>query len=191
MQKTINLQVLLKYTRVKNTELPLFAKVWSLYKKSFPPEERRQLRTQKKIMDNPLYHFETIADNDEFIGFILWWDFENIRYIEHLAVLPRLRSKGYGQHIIKRFTSKPTHPILLEVEHPNTEINKRRINFYKRIGFVINEYKYKQPPHKKRGNFVPLILMTYPNIISKGDVNFFCQQYREHASAYNYTPVVH
>jgi Acetyltransferases len=177
---------------VKNTEHPLFSKAWNLYKKSFPPEERRQLRTQRKIMNNPLYHFEIIiADNDEFIGFILWWNFENIRYVEHLATLPRLRGKGYGQHILKRFTSRPETPILLEVEHPYTDINKRRICFYQRLGFVVNEYEYKQPPHKKSGNYVPLILMTYPNVISKENIELFCQQYSEHASVYNYMPVVH
>ena len=180
---------LMKYTRVKNIEHPLFTKAWNLYKKSFPPEERRQLRTQEKVMGNPLYHFEIIADNDEFIGFILWWNFENVKYIEHLATLPQLRGKGYGQHILKRFTSKPETPILLEVEHPHTEINQRRINFYQRIGFAVNKYEYKQPPHKKCGNYVPLILMTYPNILSKENIRLFCQQYREHASVYNYIPV--
>ena len=180
----------MKYTKVKNIEHPLFTKVWNLYKKSFPPEERRQLRTQRKVMGNPLYHFELITDNNEFIGFILWWDFENIKYIEHLAILPRLRNKGYGQRIIKRFTSKPKSTILLEVEHPNTEINKRRMVFYQRIGFVVNEYEYKQPPYKKCGNYVPLILMTYPNVISKGEVKLFCQQFCEHASVYSYMPVV-
>ena len=179
----------MKYTRIKNTKHPLFTKVWSLYKKSFPPEERRQLRAQIKIMDNPLYHFEIIVNDNEFIGFIMWWSFERIRYIEHLATLPRLRSKGYGQHILKRFTSEST-PILLEVEQPDTEINKRRICFYQRMGFIINEYEYKQPPHKKHGNYVPLILMTYPNTIPKDDIRSFCQQYSEHASAYNYMPVV-
>jgi len=141
-------------------------------------------------MGNPLYHFEIIADNDEFIGFILWWDFENIRYIEHLAILPQLRNKGYGQCIIKRFTSKPEPPILLEVEHPDTEINKRRIDFYQRMGFVANKYEYKQPPYKKSGNYVPLILMTYPDVIPKGAIRLFCQQFREHASAYSYMPDV-
>ena len=179
----------MKYTRIKNTEHPLFKKVWSLYKKSFPPEERRQLCTQRKIMDASLYHFEIITDIDKFIGFIMWWDFEGIRYIEHLAVLPQLRGKGYGQHILKRFISKSHLPILLEVEHPNTEINERRICFYQRMGFVVNEYEYKQPPFKKHGSYVPLMLMTYPDVVYKENIEIFCRQYSEHASVYNYMPV--
>ena len=178
----------MKYTRIKNTEHSLFMQAWKLYKKAFPSEERRQLRTQKKIMGNPLYHFEIITDNGKFIGFILWWEFENIRYIEHLAILPRLRGKRYGLRVIERFIAKSEAGILLEVEHPTTEINKRRIGFYQRIGFVINKYKYKQPPHKKNGSPVPLILMTYPNTITKEEVILFCMQYREHSSAYNYMP---
>ena len=185
----VHLSLTMKYTRIKNTEHRLFTKVWSLYRKSFPSEERRQLCAQRRIMDNPLYHFEIISDDNGLIGFILWWDFENIRYIEHLATLPQLRGKGYGRRILKRFISKSDTLILLEAEHPHTDINKRRIGFYERIGFVINEYEYKQPPFKKFGEYVPLILMTHPDAISKENVRLFCQQYSEHASAYNYIPV--
>ena len=179
----------MEYTRIENTEHSLFTVAWNLYLKSFPSEERRILRTQRKIMNNPLYHFEIITDDGEFVGFIMWWDFEKRRYIEHLATLPQLRGKGYGQHIIEKFISRAVTPILLEVEHPDTEIKKRRIGFYQRIGFVVNEYKYEQPPHTKYGEYVPLMLMTYPDIIFKDGVELFCRQYRDHASLYSYTPI--
>jgi Acetyltransferases len=179
----------MEYTRIENTKHPLFTKAWSLYVKSFPSEERRIIRTQKKIMNNPLYHFEIITDDGKFVGFIMWWDFEKRRYLEHFATLPRLRGKGHGKHIIETFISRANSPILLEVEHPDTEINKRRIDFYQRIGFVLNEYKYEQPPHTKHGDYVPLMLMTYPDAVSQEDVKLFCQQYCEHASIYHYMPV--
>ena len=176
----------MNYSRINNTEHPLFAKVWNLYKKSFPPEERRQLRTQKKIMNNPLYHFEVATENDKLIGLILWWEFEDIKYIEHLAILPRLRGKYYGLHVLKSVIEKSKTPILLEVEHPTTEINKRRINFYQRIGFILNEHDYKQPPYKKGGKFVPLMLMTFPEAITKKEAERFCEKY--HPIIYKYLP---
>ncbi|MDR1524085.1 MAG: GNAT family N-acetyltransferase [Tannerella sp.] len=167
----------MRYTSIKNTSHPLFAPAWHLYGKSFPSEERRQLRTQKKIMDHPLYHFETITDKDVFIGFILWWGFEDIRYIEHLATSPHQRGKGYGRRILEKFISGSDLPVLLEVEHPTTEINKRRIGFYQRAGFVLNGHAYRQPPYKKGGNYVPLLLMTYPEAISGEEATRFCRLY--------------
>ncbi|MDR2913662.1 MAG: GNAT family N-acetyltransferase [Tannerella sp.] len=172
----------MKYTRIKTTEHPLFLQIWNLYKSSFPPEERRQLRTQKKMMNNPLYHFEIITDNDVFVGFILWWGFEDIRYIEHLATSPRLRGNGYGLRILENFISKSDTPILLEVEHPDSEINKRRIGFYRRIGFILNKHLYKHPPYKKGGEYVSLMLMTYPDAITEKEARRFCEKYH---------PVIH
>jgi ribosomal protein S18 acetylase RimI-like enzyme len=172
----------MNYTRIKNTEHPLFRRTWELYKKSFPPEERRQLRTQKKIMGHPFYHFEIITDQGQFIGLILWWGFEKVRYIEHLAISPRLRGKGYGFRILKKYNSTSDLPVWLEVEHPTIEINKRRIDFYRRAGFVLNEHAYKHPPYKKGGEYVSLMLMTYPEAIAEKDVKRFCEEYH---------PVIH
>lgn len=158
-------------------EDPLFPQAWNLYKKSFPPEERRQLRTQKKIMNNPLYHFEIITDKGNFIGFILWWGFKDVRYIEHLATSPGLRGKGYGLRVLQNFIPKSDIPVLLEVEHPTSEINKRRIGFYQRIGFALNEHPYKHPPYKKGGDYVSLMLMTYPKTITEAEAGYFCKKY--------------
>jgi ribosomal protein S18 acetylase RimI-like enzyme len=170
-------------TRIKNTEHPLFGQAWNLYKKSFPPEERRPLRMQNRIMDNPLYHVDIITGKDKFIGFILWWGFENVRYIEHLATSPRLRGKGYGRRILENFISKSAIPVLLEVEHPTTEINKRRIGFYRRTGFVLNEHIiYKHPPYRKGGEYVSLMLMTCPDAITEKEAGRFCEEYH---------PVIH
>lgn len=166
----------MKHTRINNIGHPLFAEAWKLYKKSFPPEERRQLRTQKKIMDNPLYHFEMITEKGEFIGFILWWGFEDVRYIEHLATLPSLRGKGYGLQALTRFLAQSDIPVLLEVEHPTTEISKRRIGFYERIGFVLNKHAYQHPPYKKGGQYISFMLMTYPKAITAKAASRFCEK---------------
>ncbi|MDR2888057.1 MAG: GNAT family N-acetyltransferase [Bacteroidales bacterium] len=164
------------YTRLADTGHQLFAQAWELYKKSFPPEERRQLRTQKKIMNHRQYRFNIITAGDMFAGFILWWEFDNIRYIEHLATLPHLRGKGYGRRILERFVSESDKPVLLEVEHPADDISKRRIGFYRRSGFVLNQHEYSHPPYKKGGNYVSLALMTYPHAISNDDANRFCRE---------------
>lgn len=133
-------------------------------------------------MGHPLYHFEVITGDDGFIGFILWWGFEDVRYIEHLATSARLRGKGYGRRIVEKFIAGSTLPVLLEVERPVTEINKRRIDFYRRLGFVLNLHDYLQPPYKKGGDPVPLMLMTCPEAITAGEAARFCRLYH---------PVIH
>lgn len=166
----------MEYTDIKNTDHPLFSQAWRLYKKSFPTEERRQLHTQKKTMNNPLYHFELVTDKSLFIGFVLWWRFDNLIYIEHLATCNHIRGKGYGRRIIERFVSESNIPVLLEVEHPANSINIRRIGFYQRAGFVLNSQNYKHPPYKKGGEYVPLMLMTYPGAITENMLNYFLKE---------------
>lgn len=171
--KTITNTSDLKFERIQTTEHKFFMQVWRLYKKSFPAEERRQLRTQKKIMNNPIYHFELITKEERFIGFIFWWEFNNMLYIEHLATQLCLRGKGYGLQILKYLMSRQNKSIILEVEHPTDNISKRRIEFYRRAGFVLNTQPYKHPPYKKGGEYVSLMLMTYPDAIKEEELNEF------------------
>jgi ribosomal protein S18 acetylase RimI-like enzyme len=124
-------------------------------------------------MGNPLYHFELVTDGDSFVGFILWWGFDDVRYVEHLATSPRLRGEGRGRRVLDKFISGKDIPILLEVEHPVDEISRRRISFYERAGFVLNEYPYTHPPYKNGGEDVPLMLMSRPDAITENDLARF------------------
>jgi GAF domain-containing protein len=169
-------------TEIRSMAHPLFNQAWNLYKKSFPPEERRPLRMQKKMMNNPLYHFEVVTENGRFVGLILWWKFETVIYIEHLATSSHIRGRGYGGRILEEFVRRFTLPLLLEVEPPAVEINRRRIDFYRRFGFVLNEHAYRHPPYKKGGEYVSLMLMTYPEAISEEECRDFCEKYH---------PVIH
>jgi hypothetical protein len=65
--------------------------------------------------------------------------------------------------MLKEYLSHVVKPVFLEVEPPSTEIARRRINFYERIGFHLNKFDYLQPA--LQGGQKPLLLknMTYPN----------------------------
>ena len=64
-------------------------------------------------------------------------------------------------------------PILLEVELPYSTINQRRITFYERIGFKLNQHYYEIPPLKKSLLPLQLLLMSYPTEIYKNEVEQF------------------
>lgn len=163
----------MKLIRLKNISNNYFQKAWELYEDAFPLEERRLLDSQARVMKKPNYHFDIIIDEKQLIGFLLWWDFETHRYIDHFATSTRQRNKGFGKLILETFMGNNDRPILLEVELPNSTINQRRIKFYERIGFKLNQHYYEVPPINEDQLPLQLLLMSYPNLLSTKDVEQF------------------
>jgi len=161
-----------------------FQFAWELYNEAFPKNERRELYLQIEILNNPKYHFEIILEEAVFVGFILWWQFEGIRFIEHLAIHHNLRNKAYGTKIVEQFTAQNEDLILLEVEIPDNEIKKRRIAFYERLGFKLNQYYYQQLPMQTKGEFVDMLIMSYPARINSSQLSYFKENFRKEC----YTP---
>lgn len=157
---------------IKDINDDYFTLAWQLYEDAFPKYERRTLEAQSKLFGNPSYQFNVFVDKNEFVGFVLWWDFKNYQYIDHIAVAQPLRSKGYGAKILEEFINEVSKPIVLEVELPDSSINRRRIEFYERLGFKLNLHQYKVPSSIDDGK-IDLLVMTYPKLISKEGLNEF------------------
>ena len=85
-------------------------------------------------------------------------------YIEHFAIATSQRNKGYGENTLQHITSTLNKPIVLEVEKPDDHITQRRINFYKRCGFILHSYPYVQPPYRETDKPLPMFLMTFGEI---------------------------
>ena len=49
-----------------------------------------------------------------------------------------------------------------EYQHTNNA-GYGHVEFYKKAGFHLNDYPYVQPPYRKGGNGVELILMSWPH----------------------------
>ncbi|MDC9723555.1 MAG: GNAT family N-acetyltransferase [Urechidicola sp.] len=163
----------MKQIRLKNSADTYFDKAWELYEEAFPLNERRLYDAQVVLMSDTKYHFDILIEDNQLIGFLLWWDLETFRYIDHFATSKQLRNKGFGKLILEQFINNNSKPILLEVELPDSEINQRRIKFYKRIGFKLNQHHYELPDFEGSQSPLELKLMTYPNLISKKDVDQF------------------
>lgn len=136
----------------------------NLYFSSFPPQERRLWEDIEQLLsqyDYP-YNLLVIIGNDEFAGFISWWDLTEFYYIEHFAVIESMRSCGVGTEALKQFIASTSMPIVLEVELPDSsEMAHRRIKFYQRNGFTAHpNFQYIQPPYNHNLPPVPLMLMT-------------------------------
>lgn len=162
--------------RINQTEDSRFKKAWTLYQRSFPIEERREMDCQVMVMAKEEYHFDLIFSEKIFIGLLLWWDFNGLRYIEHFAIKMEQRSHGYGSEILQKFISESDNPIVLEVEKPIALVQQKRINFYEKLGFHLNEYDYQQPPYSKHQPPLPLLLLSWPHTLYNKEYDFFIQE---------------
>ena len=142
-----------------------FDGVYAIMEQSFPTDERRPYDEQKSLLDNMAY---SIYISGEKNAFIAGWEFDDFIFIEHFAVDSACRNTGLGSRMLTEFLKNQQKTVCLEVELPDTEIAKRRIGFYERNGFFLNEYEYFQPPISKGKKIVPLMIMTSKEKVSQG-----------------------
>lgn len=148
--------------QIKTADTAYYSFQEELLVNSFPKEERRELALQREFTDsNPLFVNNILLDNDEPIGIISYWDFNGFIYAEHFAIHPSKRNGGYGQETLELLKRNLQRPLVLEVDLPQSEASKRRIQFYQRQGFLLWWGKeYLQPPYRKGDNYLPMRLMV-------------------------------
>ena len=147
----------------------MFDKVFEIMQLSFPKDEYRPYEEQKALLDDSRYKITAYNDNGIFKGFMALWEFEGFVFLEHFAVHPDFRNEGIGSKMLGDLIGEKK--VCLEVEPPENDITKRRIEFYRRNGFYFNEYPYIQPPISKGKNSVPLYIMTTENAVSENEFN--------------------
>lgn len=161
---------MIEIKQVKTQDEVNYAFVEKLMHTAFPQEERRDTVQQREYSDNnPLFCNNIILENNTPIGMISYWTMGDFYYIEHFAIDPTLRNGGYGKRVLEVIKQQLQGPIVLEVEEPNDEMSTRRINFYKRLGFVLHEKTYMQPPYRAGDSGLPMFLMTYGVIDMNSD----------------------
>jgi ribosomal protein S18 acetylase RimI-like enzyme len=155
---------LIVFSKIKSGD-PLLVRIKNTYESSFPEEERRAFSlVHKLIIDKPAFAAYALFQNDKYIGFITAWAFENFVYIEHFAIELIYRNSGIGAKVMRQFLLNK-RSIVLEVEEPKDDLSRRRVNFYVRLGFVLDSHFYFQPSYHKDGDRVKMRLMSY------GDIN--------------------
>ncbi len=152
-----------------------FGRVYEIMDNSLPIEEHRPYENQLALLKREEYSIFAIEDSNNITGFMAVWQFEQFAFIEHLAVDDKFRNRSLGSKALSEISKIIKIPIILEVEPPTEEIRGRRIEFYKRNGFFLNEYKYLQPPLYNGAPIIDLMLMSSGAELSEEKFN----QYRE------------
>ena len=165
-----------------------FDQVFSIMEHSFPIDEYRTYAEQKCLLDNPKYKLYTLPDtqNSQISAFVSIWLFSDFAYIEHFAVSAAARCQGLGSSILNEIKHILSCQICLEVELPKTDLAKRRIAFYKRNGFALNDYPYIQPALSKGRHPLPLLLMTTDGTITPDRFAYIKTTLYQHV--YNISP---
>lgn len=157
----------MEYITLKEENYPDFLR---LYADAFPPEERRPYADASEFGEfvrgkHPKFNVLAAMEDGKFVGFLSYWNFDDYTYIEHFAVSPELRGRNIGGAMMEHVFKAVNDNVLIEVELPETEIARRRIGFYERLGFRQHSgIRYVQPPYSEGLSSLPLMLMTHGRI---------------------------
>ncbi len=166
--------------RFENVNEKTFPTVYEKMSAAFPYEERRDYIDQQECMNDKRFCFFEIYDNEAAVGFISLWKLSGFVFIEHIAIDPDKRSGGYGSKAIELVKELYKKPVILEAEAPETEQQVKRIKFYDRLGFKVNDYPYEQPSYHG-GEGVPLLILSYPELLSDDEFQSFMTETRNSA----------
>lgn len=150
---------------MQKLELYQFDSVYHIMEQSFPNDERRRYQEQLQLLENPYYSVYIQENGTEIQGFVAVWHFDSFIFLEHFAVNPKFRNHGLGSHILDWMRTTFHTPICLEAEPPETELARRRIGFYERNGFYLNDYPYTQPAISAGKKEIPLMIMTSDTVV--------------------------
>ena len=158
----MSLSAVIECRPVKDFSDPLLDKVENTYNDSFPEAERRAFSLVRELVkDEPRFTVYTLFKDQVYAGFITAWSFGTFIYVEHFAIDASARNGGIGGESMKQFMALCDAPVVLVVEMPTEEMSKRRIGFYERLGYVLDDHVYFQPPYRQGEPLLEMRLMTY------------------------------
>ena len=138
--------MLLYFEVTKNS--PWLPQVKALYESAFPANERIPI---KHLLDNKIKReFWAFFDGEVFCGFSNSISHGDITNIVYFAVVPELRSRGYGSQILQAIRRQhPNTRIVVDIEVEEDSKNaeelerrNRRRDFYLRNGFDAAPVEY-------------------------------------------------
>lgn len=134
--------------------------IYAQMQKAFPFDEVREFDDFVSVFSNEDHHVFYLYEGKS-VGFVELWQLDDMIFVEHIAVFEEERNKGFGSAAFELLERRYKR-IVLEIEPPETETQKRRLDFYLRCGFVVNDFDYVQPPYGEGKKALHLVLMSYP-----------------------------
>ncbi|MCF0120748.1 MAG: GNAT family N-acetyltransferase [Oscillospiraceae bacterium] len=143
-----------------------FDSIFKIMAASFPPDERRPYEEEKRKLGRENCRVFVERADGIVVGFMVTWLLDDFSYLEHFAVDESRRGGGIGARMLSELLEILPKPVLLEVDPPETDTARRRIAFYERFGFRLNDRLWHQPPLAPGQGPVELRIMTVPDPVS-------------------------
>ena len=140
----------------------------------FPPSELKSYETLRKLFGENYATYKIF--DDEFIGYLILFDYSDFIFIDYFAVLKKYHSQGYGTKILAELKNVYSFKkgCFLEVEPPNPEkVNTlKRIKFYTNNGAKKLEINYLYP---NKDGYIPLDLyyISYHSYPTNAEIKDF------------------
>lgn len=96
---------------------------------------------------------------------------------------PQLRGQGYGSEML-RYLRDSAHTIMLEIDPLVNELSVRRLQFYERAGFTLTPYRFLHLPYRLEAQPQELLILSYPEMITKAAHNDFLRFVNEEVIRY-------
>lgn len=144
-----------------------------VYEEAFPVEERCPWERMVGFLSEPGHHFRMeglYLDDGTPIGFNAFSEFGPYLYGVYLAFDQPHRGAGYGRRALRDFHARHAGRLIFgEVEHPVTPRARRRLGFYRSLGYHVADIGFTQPPLNTGLRTVPYLIISYPDALTPGD----------------------
>lgn len=144
-----------------------FPSVHRLMQQAFLLQEHRCFSDAEALLAKSEYEILVCPAQDEITGFVAHWKFPDFSFVEHFAVSQAARGNGIGSGIMKAYLAQSVLPVILEVEATGGELARRRIGFYRRLGFALSPVGHMQPCLQGDAIDIPLLLMHAPQDVPR------------------------
>lgn len=126
-----------------------FIEVIDLYKEAFPEARKVPKWLLKYKLKNGKAGFSTLYFEDKWVGLIYITEYEDIVFVQSIAILASCRSKGYGSQVLDSLkalnSGKRIVFEVLESQESNFEQRVKRKDFYQNNDFLSSGFTIKEP----------------------------------------------
>lgn len=152
---------MVRLRRLDTTAGEEFGQLAILYQEAFPLEERRDLAMLASLVEHePRMHFNAVECDGKLAGFLIFWDFGDFYFLEHLAVFAGMRNMKVGKQVLDWVAEHLDGIRILEAEPEDGAMASRRIHYYERNGYSVVDKTYHQPSYRAGGKGVDLWVMS-------------------------------
>ncbi len=153
----------MKFVSMDHWDEKIWVEVSKLYKQSFGKKGRKPENVIRNMFLKELAHLHLVYLERRIIAFAITGKLhkENALLIDYIAVNVEDRNQGIGAmliHYIKDWAARDFSLLVIEVESELNLINNSRINFWKKCGFILNDYvhHYIWVPETYQAMYLPL-----------------------------------